>query len=162
VLKEVKFPAVPMNEEPAVVRFQAVKELTEAADEVVIDYQSREPVGSERRALAVATKKEVVRALQLFAQTAGIKLHAIVPRPFALTAVAQLATPRPDADQAVATLAIGQTGGEFLVSRGSHVLFSRSLTATTLASDQTLLSEIRRNLAVHTVQTPNNAVKALY
>src|SRR5262245_10757784 len=42
VLKEIKYPAVPAHEEPAVVRFQAVKEFTEAADELVIDYHPRE------------------------------------------------------------------------------------------------------------------------
>ena len=38
ILKEVRYPDVPAHEEPAVVRFQAVKELTEAADDVAIDY----------------------------------------------------------------------------------------------------------------------------
>src|SRR5437588_4027598 len=38
IVKEVRFPAVPDTEEPAIVRFQAVKELTDAAEDVVIDY----------------------------------------------------------------------------------------------------------------------------
>src|SRR5947209_6834023 len=48
VLKEVRYPAVPAHEEPGVVRFQAVKEITDAGDEVIIDYQaaeSPEPTG---------------------------------------------------------------------------------------------------------------------
>ncbi len=162
ILKEVKYPAVPANEEPAIVRFQAVKELTEAAEDVVIDYQPRDTSGSERRALAVATKKEVVRALNLLATTAGLKLHAIIPRPFALMAAVQASVPSPDPATAVAVLAIGNTGGEFLVTRGSQVLFARPVAAPTLASDQTLISEVRRNLAVHSGQNGQAPVKALY
>lgn len=162
VLKEIKFPAVPVHEEPAVVRFQALKELTDAAEDVVIDYQPRESIGSERRVLAVATKKEVVRALQLLAQTAGLKLHAIVPRPFALSAAVQAAVPQPDPTAAIAVLAIGSTGGEFLVSRGSQVLFARPVAVPSLANDQTLLSEVRRNLAIHSGQNSQAPVKAAY
>lgn len=162
VLKEVKYPAVPASEEPAVVRFQAIKELTETADEVVIDYQPRGGSGSEQRALAVATRKEVVRALQLLAQTAGLKLHAIVPRPFALAVAVQSAQPAPDPASVVAVLAIGKTGGEFVVSSGAQVLFARPLAAPALASDQALLGEVRRNLAVYSGQSPAAPVKALY
>lgn len=162
VLKEIKFPAVPANEEPGIVRFQAVKEITEAAEDVIIDYQPRESVGNERRALAVVAKKEVVRALQLLAQSANLKLHAIVPRPFALLAMVQAAIPKPDPTTAIAVLAIGNTGGEFLVSRGSQVLFARPVAQPTLANDLTLLSEIRRNLAVHSGQNAQAPVKALY
>ena len=40
ILKDLRFPAVPITEEAGVVRFQAVKELSDAPDDVVIDYVS--------------------------------------------------------------------------------------------------------------------------
>src|SRR5687767_10610629 len=59
VMKELRYPPVPASEEPALVRFQAAKELSELPDEVVIDYaplSAPEQTG-ERQALAVALKR---------------------------------------------------------------------------------------------------------
>ena len=38
ILKELRYPAVPQIEEPNVVKFQAMKELTDAPEDVVLDY----------------------------------------------------------------------------------------------------------------------------
>ena len=40
ILKDLRFPAVGIGEEPGVVRFQVFKELTDAPEEVVIDYDT--------------------------------------------------------------------------------------------------------------------------
>src|SRR5438132_5787984 len=37
ILKELRYPVVPANEEPAIVRFQAAKELTESPEDSIID-----------------------------------------------------------------------------------------------------------------------------
>ncbi|HEX4590191.1 MAG TPA: hypothetical protein VH120_09710, partial [Gemmataceae bacterium] len=103
VLKEVRYPAVPPHEEPGVVRFQAVKELTDAADEVVIDYQAAEsadPTG-ERKALAVAVRKDVLAAYRALAAAAGIKFVAAAPRAFGVIAcLRRMANPAPEAGTA--------------------------------------------------------------
>jgi Tfp pilus assembly PilM family ATPase len=121
ILKEVRFPAVPPHEEPAVVRFQAVKELTDAADEVIIDYQtneSPEPTG-ERKALAVAIRKDVVNAYKGIAKAAGVKLVGVAPRAFGIMAcLRRTANPAPEPGTAFAALAVGSKGGEFAVARG--------------------------------------------
>lgn len=161
VFKDVKYPAVPDNEEPAVVRFQAIKELTEPPDEVVIDYQRRPGSSSERRALVVAARKEVVILSQRVAAAAGLKLHAVIPRPFALAAAARASKPGPDPGAAFAVLAFGATGGEFLVGRDDELLFARPVSAPALGGDAALLGEVRRNLAVYSGQNPTAPVKSI-
>jgi len=160
VLKEIKFPSVPAHEEPGIVRFQALKELTDAGDDVVIDYQPRSDVtGPDKKALVVALKRDVLRAAQTFAQAAGLKLAAVVPRAYGIMAALQSASP---SSEAVAAITIGTQGGEFLVSRGDQLLFNRAIAGPALASDAALLSEVRRNLAVHNSQSPQSPVSAVY
>jgi hypothetical protein len=165
ILKEVRYPAVPAHEEPGVVRFQAVKELTDPADEVIIDYQAGdapEPSG-ERKALAVAVRKDVLAAYRTLATAAGLKLVGAAPRAFGVIACLQrTANPTPDSGTAFAVLTVGDKGGEFAVARGDFLAFARPLAGPALASDAALLGEIRRNLAVYAGQAPQHPVRALY
>src|SRR5437016_2458622 len=59
LLKDVRFPAVSAAEEPAVVRFQATKDVTEPPDLLEVDHAVRPQLGpaGERQALAVLTRK---------------------------------------------------------------------------------------------------------
>lgn len=165
ILKEVRYPAVPPHEEPAVVRFQAVKELTDPADEVTIDYQAAdapEPSG-ERKALAVAIRKDVLAAYRTLANAAGLKMVAAAPRAFGVIAcLRRTANPAPDPGTAFAVLTVGEKGGEFAVARGDFLAFARPLASPALASDAALFGEIRRNLAVYAGQAPQHPVRALY
>jgi Tfp pilus assembly PilM family ATPase len=165
ILKEVRYPAVPPHEEPGVVRFQAVKELTDPADEVTIDYQAGdapEPSG-ERKALAVAIRKDVLSAYRALAAAAGTKVVGVAPRAFGVIACLQrVANPAPDPGTAFAVLTVGEKGGEFAVARGDFLAFARPLAGPALASDAALLGEIRRNLAVYAGQSPQHPVRALY
>lgn len=165
ILKEVRYPAVPPHEEPGVVRFQAVKELTDAPDDVVIDYQaseSPEPNG-ERKALAVALRKDAVAAYQAVARGLGVKLAAATPRAFGTVAcLLRTANPAPEPGTAFAVLTVGAKGGEFAVARGENLAFARPVAGPALASDTALLGEVRRNLAVYAGQSSQNPVRALY
>src|SRR5439155_9113963 len=81
IVKEVRFPQVPETEEPAIVRFQAVKELTDAADDVIIDYAiSGTTNNGERKAAALVLRKEVLTVYQKLCHGAGLKLAALTPR----------------------------------------------------------------------------------
>jgi Tfp pilus assembly PilM family ATPase len=165
ILKDIRYPAVPDVEEPAVVRFQAVKELTDPPDEVVIDYAR---VGDsncgERRALALIARKEMVDAYQEICKSAGLKLAGLTPRPFGIaTCLRRLAgttvlTPAPEPkDGSVAVLALGERWAEFCVFRGESLFFARSLTL-----GPGLAAEVRRNLAVLSGQTSQHSISALY
>ena len=164
ILKEVRYPDVPAHEEPAVVRFQAVKELTDAADDVVIDYT---PLGSlpsgEKRAQVLIVRRELLTTYQTLCQAAGLRLAGLAPRPFgsaaglkALLAGTTLTPPEP-ADAAVALVTVGERWAEFCIVRNGTLLQARTLTL-----GPGLAGEIRRNLAVHAGQSQQNPVRAVY
>lgn len=165
ILKEVRYPPASAADEPAVVRFQAAKELTDSADDVVIDYT---PLGDpaaagERRALALIVRKEVVAAYQTLCRAAGLKLLALTPRPFGTLAcyselVARGLAPGPEggADAAVAVVTLAERWAEFCVLRGEAVLFTRAL-----APGPGLAGEVRRNLAVYAGQWPQHPVRGV-
>ncbi len=175
ILKEIRYPAVPEAEEPAVVRFQAVKELTEPPDEVVIDYTNMGDVAAtgERRALALIARRDLVEAYQRVVQAAGLKLAGLTPRPFGMAAcLRRLAStsvrnPAADAagsplvrlprDAAVAILALGERWAEFCVARGDALVFARSLPV-----GPNVAGEVRRNLAVYAGQAPPQPIRAVY
>jgi Tfp pilus assembly PilM family ATPase len=164
ILKEVRYPNVPPHEEPAVVRFQAVKELTDAADDVVIDYF---PLGAsasgEKRAQVLIVRRELLNTYQTLCQAAGLRLAGLTPRPFGSAACLQklLAggglTPPEPADAAVALVTVGERWAEFCIVKDGQLLQARALTL-----GPGLAGEIRRNLAVHAGQSPQNPVRAVY
>jgi hypothetical protein len=164
ILKDLRYPAVPDAEEPAIVRFQAVKELTDPPDEVVIDYARVGNGNSECRALALIARRELLHAYQALCQAAGLKLAGLTPRSFGIAAcIHQLIgssplTPAPEPpDAAVAVVAIGEHWGEFGAIREESLLFARSL-----EPGPGLAGEVRRNLAVYAGQAPQQPIKALY
>lgn len=166
ILKELRYPPVPPADEPNIVRFQAMKELTEAADEVVIDYvpYATHP-GPDRRSLAVIVDRDVVKAAHFLCGAAGWKLAAITPRPFAAAALVEQAvtagTVSASADEAVGLLLLGPHGGEFTVVRGGDVLFTRTVPASVITSNQSLAGEMKRNLAVFSSQYPTTLLTAI-
>lgn len=169
ILKEVRFPTVPPSEEPALVRFQATKEITDAPEDVVVDYAPTDTdAGDGRRATAVIVRKDVFAAVQAMCTAAGLKLVGVTPRPFAVAAgltraYATGAVPPPERPgDADAALTFGTSGGEFTVVRSGQVTFTRTIPAPVLVSEQLLLAEVRRNLAVYASQNPAQPVQAVY
>ncbi len=156
MLKEVHFPAIPEAEEPAIVRFQALKELSEPADEVVIDYVvegNRSPNG-ERTALVLIARKELVSAYQALARAAGLNLIGLTPRTFGTLACAErmAGTSAP-----ICAVAVAETWVDFCVGQKDDLLLARSLTA-----GKGLSNEIRRSLALFGAQAPQQRASALY
>jgi Tfp pilus assembly PilM family ATPase len=166
ILKEVRYPAVPEHEEPAVVQFQVSKELTDALDEVVIDYAAAQPAGGdgEKQAAALVIRRELLNTYETLCQTAGLKLTALTPASFGMLAcwkqVVRTARQAPapvDAAAAAAILTVEEHAAEFCIVHGDQLLLSRSLAAGT-----TLPAEVRRTLAVYAAQSPRHPVGAVY
>jgi Tfp pilus assembly PilM family ATPase len=166
IVKEVRYPTVPAAEEPAIVRFQTVKELTDPPDEVVIDFIPPEDVsaGGERRTWAFVVRREVLAGYQALCQTAGLKLQGLTPRPFGTVACLRhvagttVLTPLPEpADAAVAVLTLSEQGAEFCILRGERLLLARSFPA-----GNGVAGEVRRNLIVHAGQSTQDPVRTVY
>jgi Tfp pilus assembly PilM family ATPase len=164
ILKEIRHPSVSAAEEAAIIRFQAVKELTDAAEDVVIDYLPYGEVAStgERRAIAIVVRRDLVTAYQTLCKAAGLKLAALTPRAFGLAAclrrVAGTSVTTPALpDGAVGVLVVTDRWAEFCVFKGDTILFTRSLAVGT-----TLPGEVRRNLAVYAGQTPQYPLQTVY
>lgn len=169
IVKDAKIPPVPEAEEAAVVRFQATKDLTEAADAVIIDYYTLakpDPDG-QKRAVVVSLRKEYLEAYRQFCAAAGLKLAGVTPRPVgtlgALTrAVKTGDVTAPETRSAsVAVLSRGDKWGELVIARDDQVVFSRAVSATALNAEAMLIGEIKRNLAVYNGQSPT-PVAALF
>jgi hypothetical protein len=166
ILKDITHPPAAAADEPAMVRFQVIKELTDPAEQVIIDYVSVGQAGTngDRHALALVLRRDLVTNYQGLCRAAGLKLAALTPRSFGtIVCLKQLVgtsvlTPAPQpADAAVAVLTVGKPWAEFCVVRGERVLFSRSFTA-----GATLAGDVRRNLAVYGGQAPHDPVRAVY
>lgn len=169
VMKEIKHPPSPPQDEPAIVRFQAMKEFTESPDDGVIDYV---PVGSdlsgERRSTVAYLNRELLIAIRTLCESAGLKVAAIAPRPYAAAAAAARAVttgaiPVPDAvDAAIAVLTLDETSGEFAVVKNGALRMTRPVSAIAMANEAALVGELKRNLAVYSAQSGGDAIQAVY
>lgn len=151
ILKEVRFPAVPKHEEPALVRFQASKELTEPPESCIIDYAPlRDSEGtSERHVLAVAVRRDLIATFQALCRGAGLRLAALAPRPFGAGAALRraLGGGSAAASRTTAVLSLGRRWAELSLYRGERLALSR-----VLPTGDALAGEVRRSLAVFQAQ----------
>ncbi len=170
ILKELKYPPVSPSEEPALVRFQAIKEMSESPEDVVIDYVplTNGEASSERRSMAVLVRKDLFHAIQTMCQSAGLRLAAVTPRPYAVAAglvraFASGGVPPPDnRTDAVAAVTLNPAGGEFTVVRNGEVTLTKAIPAPVIASGPMLLAELRRNLTVYASQHSGHPIQAVY
>jgi Tfp pilus assembly PilM family ATPase len=170
ILKDVKVPKASPAEEPALIRFAASKDMTEAADSVVLDYYPLDRVDADGqvRAVTASVRKDLLAAYKTCCQAAGLKPTGITTRPIGTLAALDRAIASGDVtapEQRRASVAIvtrGEKWGELVIARDDQVVFSRAISATALTAEPMLLGEIRRNLAVFNGQNPQQPVEALY
>lgn len=170
VLKDVRHPKTAPTEEPAVVRFQAQRDLAESPDSLHLDYVPLpSPAGGDdRRATAVFVKKDLYNAAKVMCEEAGLKLAGVTPRPYATAAAVRHAvaagtvTPPETPAAPVGVLSLWDGGGEFVVYHGEHLVFSRSVSGMALQSEVGLVGEAKRSLAAFASQSPRERLDALY
>ncbi len=169
ILKELKHPPVPPTEEPALIKFQAIKEMSESPDDVVLDYV---PLGTdatgECRAMAVMLRKDLFHAIQAMCVAAGVKLAGVTPRPYAVAAglvrafAAGTVPPPEHKTDSFATLTLNPGGGEFTVVRNGDVVLTLALPGPVMANESMLVAQLRRNLTVYAQQHPSHPIRAVY
>jgi hypothetical protein len=165
ILKDIRYPAVSAAEEPAVIRFQAARELTDASDDLIIDYcPMGDPIANgQKRALVVIGRRDLIGAYQTIAKTAGLKLQAITPRSFGLVAClnrlagTSVLTPTYSADEAAAVVSVSENWAEFCIVQRDSLVFSRFY-----STSDALAGEIRRNLMVYAGQAPQYPLHSVY
>ena len=165
----VTFPPTPPAEEPAVVRFQAIRELTDAPDDVVMDYfpiGDIVPGGGARR-WPSSLRKEAVQAIKLLCETAGLKATAITQRPWSCRGIAAGTGERLGAVARCCRRSGGrrQSLGSWGGVHGpawNRVALHPVRAGPAVASQQLLVTEIKRNLTVFTGQHPEATIQALY
>lgn len=168
VFKEFTIPPVGPAEEPAMVRFQASKELTEPADRVLIDYaHGLDSPNGQRRLLVGIAKKQWVQSIRSLCEAADLKLEAVAPRSFGIAAClknlnsdSELSGPPPARGSVTAVVAITKEWAEFTVVRDGNVLLARAL-----PQGDALFGDVRRNLALfasQNQQAERSSVEAIY
>lgn len=170
VLKDIRHPKTAPTEEPAIVRFQAQRDLAEPPDTLHLDYvpMPAPPGAEDKRATAVFVKKDLFNAARILCESAGLKLAGFTPRPYATAAAvrraiaAGTATPPENLTAPIGVLTLWDGGGEFVVFQGEHLVFSRSVSGMALQSEGALLGETRRSLAAFAAQSPREKLDALY
>ena len=162
LVKELRVPSVAVGDEPALVRFQAAKELLENLDDLVLDYAHLSRSTTESQILATAVRKDLFAGYTSLAKAAGLKLLAVTPRPFVLAdllARCRKIDPVPSSPppEWSAVLLLGQSWAELTILHGQTVCFARSM-----ANDGAIDSEVHRSLVMFATQVQGHAPQILY
>lgn len=152
IIKEMSIPFVPTYEEPTVVRFQAAKEMTDAATDVTLDYSllASPKAGQQTPVQVVMVRKAIVSALKALCEAAGLKMHGIVPRPFALAGLLDRNAPSTIPLARGLLVPTGTEEAEFCVYSADRLVWAR-----TLSVDPGLAGEVQKNLMLLAVQKPD-------
>ncbi len=155
IARQLTIPKADPAEEPALVRFQVLRELNESPDEIRLDYLPFDPPGgSDRRVLALMVRVELFNAWKTILQEAQTKLVSLCPR---LSGLGGLIADLGPAKAPVALLAIGSNWAELGVFIDGLNIFSRSLNP-----NANLSQEVKRSLALFAAQNENLAPKSLF
>jgi hypothetical protein len=162
LMKELRCPKVSADEEAALVRFQATKELLENPEDVVVDYAYLSQAQTENLILVTALRRDLLAGYNALAKAAGLKLLAVTPRPFILADLLARcrkidSMPSGLPPEWSAVLLLGGSWAELTILHGRTVCFARSM-----VNDDGLEGEVRRSLAMFSSQAQGNSPQILY
>jgi Tfp pilus assembly PilM family ATPase/Tfp pilus assembly protein PilN len=168
VLRDIRVPDAPPGELPAIVRFQAMRELSVPVEQAAVDYDVVAPPGDDKQrpAILAGLPNEVIARFRTAVSGPKRELVRLGFRPYAtLRAYRELAgTPA----EAVLLVSAAQTSLELNVVRGDGVLFSRATTLRNAvdpaAGEDTaaaIVMEVRRTLAAFANQSPGVEVRRI-
>ena len=151
--RDLRYPAVPDEERPSLIQFQALKEITLAPEEAVIDFLPSAlpwPTG-EQRALAFILRKSQLAVYQKLCQAAGLKLEALVPSTMAI-----MANALPFLQEANPPTAL-VAAGELTVVLNRQIIFTRAFD-----QEEPPAIEIRRSLAGYAALFPRQPIQEMF
>lgn len=166
-LKQLTLPAVPDEELPDMVRFQAMREFHSLAENWPLDFSPISDSGPDNRSvLAAAMSPDLLATFEQVCASAGTKASRLVLRP---CAAASLFLRRPEATAEAVRLLIDLLNEEadltVLVNRDAIFLRTARLPAAALTDPEhcrPLVGEIRRTLAAAQNQLVGRKVEAIY
>lgn len=168
VLRNLRVPNVSDAELPAIIQFQAMRELSIPVEQASIDYEPlpvRDADGARHVVLA-ALRREWVTQCQEAVRSANLELHRIGLRPFATWRTYRQAVAVP-ADEAVLLVDLLGEYAELTIGCGDSVLFSHGFFPRGAAGGAgpvcgfaaAVVNEVRRTLAAFGQQVPGAAVQ---
>lgn len=155
IARQLTIPRVGVDEEPSLVKFQVLRDLNEAPEEIRLDYLPFDvPEGSDRRVLALMIRVELFNAWKTILGGAQAKMGSLCPR---LAGLGGLIGDLGPQKEPVALVAHGGNWAELGVFINGQNIFSRSLNPQT-----NLIQEVKRSLSLFAAQNEALAPKSIF
>ena len=143
-LRVITVPVVPDDELPEIVRFQAIRQFTNATDESPVDFLPLSESGDEKKVLAATVPQEAIEKLKDGCQTAGLAVKEMKLRATCTTALSQSVAP--DRKNYIIVEPTDQSFNVEVVAYGKLCL-TRTVRSAGHDSSEQIVREIRRTLA---------------
>ncbi|QDV64880.1 type IV pilus biogenesis protein PilM [Crateriforma conspicua] len=147
-LRELQLPAVPDEELPDMVRFQAIRSFASAGDSALVDYlvTNRDESGVEMIAAAIGPSK--LKEVKEVCESATLNPVRIALRPLASAALFLAAGPSGRSEGQVILVDLLRDEAEIVIADSGSVIFVRTvrLPAQAAARSKSLAGELKRSL----------------
>lgn len=162
-LRMLSVPAVPINELPDIVRFQAMRQFSAMTDDWLLDFVPLPPTpNGQLRVLAVGISPQLVEQIKATAALAGLNVIRITSRPFAFAGL--LRTQKITEQTHLVIELLPNEFSIILVTNGQVELVRTVVTNSDLPKDdrdQQVIAEVKRTIGSMASQNLNREIDAL-